>query len=214
MFGKLISFVSIVLMFTLASTSYGIIIGDWEQNMDGWTAQNGATSSYSTIGVTLNNYSLDLDAPTGAFTWSLQHDGVLDLASNPILSIDVTWVAADWDDGGAGDIWVNLKEIAINSGGPSGWKQYVATDPMNPSYPGSWDPYSWGDVHTRTLTWDLSDYDATGATWMQIILSTNSGGTIVSGGNYYLDNAQLTPEPATIALLGLGGLALLRRKHS
>jgi hypothetical protein len=29
----------------------------------------------------------------------------------------------------------------------------------------------------------------------------------------YLDNVMLTPEPATIGLLGLGGLALLRRKR-
>jgi len=28
----------------------------------------------------------------------------------------------------------------------------------------------------------------------------------------YMDNVMFTPEPATIGLLGLGGLALLRRK--
>lgn len=31
---------------------------------------------------------------------------------------------------------------------------------------------------------------------------------------YYIDNMQLVPEPATIALFGMGGLALLRRKRA
>jgi len=36
----------------------------------------------------------------------------------------------------------------------------------------------------------------------------------VGPSTYYLDNAQLTPEPATMVLLGLGSLALLRKRKA
>ena len=59
---------------------------------------------------------------------------------------------------------------------------------------------------------DLWLYFSKGLTdWMQIILAFNSG-SLQTTGNYYIDNVQLIPEPATMMLLGLGGVVLLRKK--
>ena len=201
--------VCFVLTLGLASASYGIVIGDFEQQMDGFGPtweEPAPTFDYSTIGATLGDNSLSIQPNVNGWQWAFMRDGILDLDTYDTLSVDVTWVAAEWGD----TPWCNFKDIAINSGGPSGWMQIIPTDPANPDYPGSWDPVGWGD-HTRTLTWDLSAYDATGTEWMQLIFSSNFGGE--TPGKFYIDNVQLIPEPTTIALLGLGGLALIRRKR-
>ena len=60
----------------------------------------------------------------------------------------------------------------MNSDGASGWSQDQAEDPLNPSYPGGWDP-GWGD-NTRTLTYDFTTYDLTGNSWgPQLQLAVN-----------------------------------------
>ncbi len=45
--------------------------------------------------------------------------------------------------------------------------------------------------------------------WCQIIVTLNGYDT---AHDFYFDRAELIPEPATIALLGLGVLALLRKR--
>jgi hypothetical protein len=179
-----------VFAFTFACSSYAdVVIGDFEDGLDGWVLTGGSSIDISDIGATSGNSSLAFSGPAGGFVWAIQWEGLLDMTNAHTLSVDVTWVAAEW----GATPWCNFKDMAINSDGPSGWSQYIPIDPCNPDWPGSWDPVNWGD-HTRTLTWDISDYDATGATWMQMVFSSNFGGD--TPGNYYIDNVQvLGAEP-------------------
>jgi len=159
-----------------------LVIGDFEDGVGNWalTSEGTSTIALSDIGVTSGSQSLALTAPKNAFSWAVMHRGVVDLANYHTLSADITWIASEWRP--QTGMWVNFKNIAVNSSGVSGWKQYTPTGPAG------WNPTN-GD-HTRTLTWDISDYDATGATWMRIIFSTNMGG-VTTAGNFYIDNVKL-----------------------
>lgn len=90
-----------------------------------------------------------------------------------------------------------------NSDGAAGWTQTQVVD-------------GWHNADDPTLlTWHVDKpFSALGwqpgDTWFQLWTGTNSDGAAPV--NFYLDNVMLTPEPATLALLGFGALALQRRK--
>jgi hypothetical protein len=203
----------LALVLGFASTGYGdIILGNWESSdsNDGWGPggddPNAILIPDSNIGVTLGHGSLKLKpaaqkVPSGAYDayWRLQWSGSpLDL-TDVSLQFDVTMIVSEWPT----SPWTKIADkIAINSDGPSGWKEYsnlaVATN-RNTGAPaslewGTWDPLV-ADSN-RTITLDVSDYDATGATWMQIAVSVQDN-DVVNGGNFYFDNFRLV-TPAMI----------------
>ena len=98
---------------------------------------------------------------------------------------------------GRSQIWNNAQYESLDSWG-NGWGNL--TDNCVVDYRLKWQRYwqRWREIRLR-----LSGN-------VQLAIGENGAG---AGSITYFDNARLTPEPATMALLGLGGLALIRRKR-
>jgi PEP-CTERM motif len=209
---------AVCLVLALASVSYG----DWLAQS--WEDGGGDIGSWGptiigaqTDGVTDGSYSVAAVCAVG-WHWIGEVQGFPDSYGNSVnstafdnyttVSLDVHVDGADW----SGDNGFQMI-MAVNSG-TTGWQQKDL---------GSW--YWGGGVNgtgsdfSETISFNYQALKAAGASnWAQIILGENSYSNdgSISNAVFYFDNLRLTglaiPEPATMALLGLGGLALIRRK--
>jgi hypothetical protein len=192
--------------FTTVYPGTGVVLGDWEDSLDGWVLYPGSDAilSYSTTGATLNEKSLRMEVPSSYWVIRLNlNPGQLEsLKANDLLAIDVTWLASEWE----AHSWSQVHKVAINSS-ETGWSEmdYPDSDTINPDDPGSWPSPEFPDIDSRTLIWDYTGIDvasiAEGA-WTQINISQNHDPEAGSG-IYYFDNARLInvrrasdPKPA------------------
>ncbi len=211
-------------------------IGDWELSMDGWESwnPNNIITYSSTTGVTSGSYSLRVDSnkPSSNYWYSteLGYKFIGEEARNAFFDssffgfyVDVTTLASEWlPNTNAGWIYGTDLELIINAGdndGNSIWsvaQSYSHWDPSAADFSSTLN-FNYAAQIQTLRNWGLDHNPTEG--WIEFVLlakyptfESPPDGT-GDGGVYYLDNAWLySPEPASIALLGLGALTLFRRR--
>ena len=233
-----------VCMFSLAAAvlfcaaspgSATIILGDFEGGSDdGWANTGGgimtSTNFDSAIHATSGSYAMNVfKDPGGGFAWQMQldHDDIPNfparfLSNGSKVYADVSWKTSEWTHGPVGD-WARWDNSSINSGG--GWMQTndsLMTDSDPIAVAGEWNTTDYGATNVRTLSWDFSSLTAgneaaiIGGGWLQLNLGVNFDSAFNSspGYSFWIDNIRMIPEPATLALFGLGGMfGLVRRRR-
>jgi hypothetical protein len=187
--------------------STDLVIGNFEESMDGWVVGGQADVLFNDVtGVTLDKYSLDVWVPTGAWATVLslnmldpnQAAALQAFRVNTKVTADVTHLAANWP---ADDIpgW-NGKHLVINCGG-DGWNMW-----QDLGYQAHWTRND-GD-RTLTATWSYAQYLSQihfdNLTWFSLELIVNANDPGYEGPVwFYLDNVKLSgggvalnPQPA------------------
>jgi len=217
-----LSIMCLVLVLSSAAYAGDVLIGSWEGVSDGWTDWNGGTQisiedatvmpskyqySYAWSSDGYSSLRLEKQGWQQNLTISLAGLGLVDeFLANNIFQFDVM---AEADTLGVGG-WSEIYTCSLNANGiESNIWQDLGEKPA-----AHWDYWAGSPQRVFTVQFDYSAYKsqiAPTASWVEFILATNGGDT--DRDVFYIDNARLTPEPTTVTLLGLGALALLRRKR-
>ncbi len=224
-------FLTLIIVLAMVSCSYGdYLLASWENDLGGWgfDSVDGWAPQFSNAhGVTDGDYSLRVNWEYGNDTetgfendWGQIQGPDFDLfqlvaLQDPqynALALDVTTLMTQaqmvnwkyWAEGDPTDpppSWLNVA-ICVNNSAGFHW-QFVDVASESGQYETTTVLLNYG---TQGVDEGWFDY-ATG--WAQVFIAINAG----SAGYLYFDNLRLVPEPATIALLGLGGLALIRKRR-
>jgi hypothetical protein len=184
----------------------------------GWASNSGSvliTSSNfdSAIHATTGTNALNVFVfPPGGFQWAmiLDNNDVPNLknliVANPILEADVSWKTSEWSFDPDGS-WARWDQISLNTAatGALFTNDSHMTDSANPSFPGSWDQFSWGATHKRTIRWNLSsliagyESEILASPWVLLNMAINFDPAFDAppGYSFWIDSIRLVPVPLT-----------------
>jgi len=209
-----------------------VVISSFEGTMDGWVVQGTGNSATlgGTYGATDGFYSLALSTPNSWWNEAMYIDlGAIEGGSDAVfgnntLSFDISWSAAE--NTGPGQGWAQnpLIKLLVNPSnfGVNGlnWWQSDAQGINTGGYDYTYNGYV-GNDGSATLSYNYQTMTGgfmnSTSTTLKFILEFVH--VIGDASVFHIDNVRLSgpgyvevPEPMTIALLGLGSVALLRRR--
>ncbi len=220
---------SVSLVLVCASTSFGLVVSDfedsnslgqWENNT--WIVPPGELAA-STVGVTSGVQSMEINIPTNLayeIAAMLKFSGVLDpntelpamkraWKNSATVECDFTFDPNDWvgtDTSDPNTNWVNVALLSNSQNG--GWASLpVISDDVNPNTPGGWDPINYPELNTRHVVYDLSAVNeamnAAGGPgdWFELFVIIQMGSAWENGGKFYIDNVTLNEGPKKIILV-------------
>jgi hypothetical protein len=212
-------FLVLALMLGLASAAYAGEVTTQFGGDGNWEGFGSAWGSEFPPSAVQPDGSLKVTVSQGGY-WGMQYVGApVDMVGALRMEMDVTYIASEWivlDEFGepipTPGIYVQMDAVAIQPG----WNQRNNTAinlATGLTHSKAWGPAE-GDMTLR-YTWDMSTVALPSSSEIYFAMQCDQDLSVPlpAIGSFYLDRAvMVTPEPATIGMLGLGGLALIRRK--